>query len=114
MLAWARVYFYCIVGVTACSIFLVTPGKTYLAKKVKARSPPRPELKRGESQESMQGPTLGVPSEPGREFDEMVEEIMEEVKRRQGNGTIPDGQELRRRVEETLKKKTGMEKGKAQ
>jgi lysophospholipid acyltransferase len=113
MLAWARVYFYCVIGVTICSIFLITPGKAYLQKKVKARSL-RPELRRGESQESMQGPTLGVPSEPGREFDEMVDEILEEVKRRQGSGTMPDGQELRRRVEETLRSKTSQEKGKSQ
>lgn len=105
LLAWQRVYYYCIIGVIACSIFLVTPGKAYLQKQVKLRAS-RPELKRGESQESMQGTTLGVPSEPGREFDEMVDEIMEEIKRRQGNGTIPDGQELKRRVEETLRMKT--------
>lgn len=109
MRAWARVYFYCVVGVTACSIFLVTPGKAYLQKHVKARST-KPELKRGESQESMQGATLGVPSEPGREFDEMVDEIMEEVKRRKGNSALPDGQELRKRVEETLRSKTRQDK----
>lgn len=108
MTAWARVYFYCIIGVTASSIFLVTPGKTYLQKQVKTRSA-RPELKRHESQESMQGATLGVPSEPGREFDEMVDEIMEEVKKRQGSSTLPDGQELRRKVEETLRSKVGMD-----
>ncbi|KAK3048877.1 Lysophospholipid acyltransferase [Extremus antarcticus] len=103
MLAWTRVYFYCVIGVTACSVFLVTPGKAWLQRKVKARVG-RPELKRGESQE---GTTLGVPSEPGQEFDEMVDEIMEEVKRRQGSSALPDGQELRKRVEETLRSKTG-------
>lgn len=54
-LVWARVYFYAIIGVTACSLFLVTPGKAYLSKKVKARTGAgRPDaLKRNESQESL-------------------------------------------------------------
>lgn len=54
-LVWARVYFYAIIGVTACSLFLVTPGKTYLSKKVKARTGAgRPaSLRRNESQESL-------------------------------------------------------------
>jgi lysophospholipid acyltransferase len=109
MLAWARVYFYCVIGVTICTVFLVTPGKVYLQKQVKARSA-RPDLKRGESQESLQGATLGVPSEPGKEFDEMVEEIMEEIKSRQGSSALPDGQELRKRVEDALKSRTKEEK----
>ena len=104
MLAWARVYFYCIVGVTFCSVFLATPGKTYLQKQVRARST-KPELRRNESQESLQGATLGVPNEPGQEFDEMVDEIMEEVKKRRGSAAGPDGMELRKKVEETLRKK---------
>ena len=99
--AWARVHFYCIIGVTACSFFLVTPGKTYLQKKVKARTA-KPDMRRTASQESLQGGTLGVPSEPGQEFDEMVDEIMEEVKKRRGSKEGPDGLELRKMVEEKL------------
>ena len=50
---------------------------------------------------------MGVPSEPGKEFDEMVDEIMEEVKRRRGSAAeVPEGLELRKMVEETLMKKT--------
>ena len=111
MMAWARVYFYCIIGVTICTIFLVTPGKSYLQKQVKARTS-RPEMKRVESQESLSGATLGVPNEPGREFDEMVDEIVEEVKRRRGSQAGPDV-ELRKLVEENLVKKReeGKEKG---
>lgn len=56
--------------------------------------------------ESLQGATLGVPSEPGREFDEMVDEIVEEVKKRSGGQPLPDAAELRRRVEASLKRKT--------
>ena len=113
MLAWARVYFYCIIGVTLCSVFLVTPGKTYLQQRVKARTSSRPDLRRNESQESLQGATLGVPSEPGQEWDELVDEVMVEVKKRRGSRAGPEGLELRKMVEETLHKKVGGgEKGK--
>lgn len=111
MLAWARVYFYCIIGVTACSVFLLTPGKTWLARKVKARaSRPTEGLKRAESYESMQGATLGVPSEPGREWDELVDEVVEEVKRRKGSAAVSDGVELRKKIEETLRSKVNGQK----
>lgn len=113
VLVWARVYFYCIVGVAALNIFLLTPGKTWLAKKVKARNP-RPDLKRNESQESLQGATLGVPMDPGKEYDEMVDEIVEEVKKRRGGKPGPEGLELRKLVEETLNQKKSGDGKKAQ
>ena len=71
-LVWGRVYFYCIIGVVASSAFLASPGKPWLQQKVKARSTRPDKLMRSQSQESLQGATLGVPSEPGQEFDEMV------------------------------------------
>ncbi|WPH00819.1 Hypothetical protein R9X50_00364900 [Acrodontium crateriforme] len=107
--AWARVYYYCVIGVAACSIFLASPGKALLLKRVKARSTRRPELTRNESQESLQGATLGVPVNPGKEWDEMVDEIVEEVKRRRGSAAGPEGVDLRRKVEETLKRTTSGE-----
>ena len=111
MLAWTRVYFYGIIGVTICSVFLLTPGKAYLQNKVKERST-RPGMKRAESQESMQGATLGVPSEPGQAFDEMVDEVMEEIKKRRGSKAGPDGMELKKMIEEHLVKTVKDEKGK--
>ena len=72
MLAWSRVYFYCPIGVALCSLFLASPGKAWLAKKAKAHAgAKRPAVSRSESMESLQGATLGVPSEPGKEFDEV-------------------------------------------
>ena len=78
---WARNYFFCPIGVALCSLFLASPGKAWLAKKVKARQTKRPtdSMKRSESMESLEGATLGVPNEPGKAFDEMVDEVMEEV-----------------------------------
>ncbi|KAK4548479.1 hypothetical protein LTR36_009389 [Oleoguttula mirabilis] len=116
--AWARVYFYAIVGTLACSAFLASPGKSWLQAKVKARSssnnntstgPPGGALGRVESDNGdglQEGATLGVPSEPGEEWDEMVEEIMVEVKRRRGSKPGPEGVELRRLVEDTLQRTT--------
>lgn len=106
MLVWSRVYFYAIIGVTACSIFLVTPGKSFLVKKVKARSG-RPDLRKNDSQESLGGATLGVPTSPGDTFDEMVDEIVEEVKRRRGTAPGPEGPELRKKVEVALQNAGG-------
>ncbi len=108
ILVWRRVYFYCIIGVTLSSLFLLTSGKTYLQKKVKARTTVvKPEIKRTGSHEGMEGATLGVPDEPGREFDEMVDEITEEVRKRKGSAIGPDGMALRRMVEETLNRNLG-------
>ncbi|SMQ53226.1 unnamed protein product [Zymoseptoria tritici ST99CH_3D7] len=115
-LVWARVYFYAIIGVLGCSIFLATPGKAWLSKKVKARTgASRPGIRRNESQDHLEGATLGVPVNLVKEFDEMVDEIVEEVKRRRaaGNGDKgPEGAELRSLVAETLKRTTSQDGGK--
>lgn len=110
--AWARVYFYAIIGTGACSLFLLTPGKPWLQKKVKAHSTrPTGQLHRNESQESLHGATLGVPNDPSQEWDEMVDEIMVEVKKRKDAKDLPQGQELRKRVEETLQRTKSAEIG---
>lgn len=109
--AWAQVYFYAVVGTGICSALLGSPAKAWLSQKVKARTS-KPAITRSESTESLQGATLGVPSDPGREFDAMVDEIMDEVKKRRGSKHLPDGQELRKQVEDNLLSK--MRTGKAQ
>lgn len=62
-------------------------------------------MQRKESHESLQGATLGVPMDPGLEFDEMVDEIVEEVRKRRGGKPLPDREEVRRQVERTLSEK---------
>lgn len=114
MMAWARVYFYGIIGVAACSAFLMSPGKKWLQQKVKARTMVRPEPHRADSHEGMQGATLGVPHEPGQEFDEMVDEIVEEVKKRRGSKTVPDAMELRKMVADNLSENLNGDKSKTQ
>jgi lysophospholipid acyltransferase len=62
-------------------------------------------LQRAESHESLQGATLGVPTDPGVEFDEMVDEIVEEVRKRRGGKPLPNPAEVRLQVERTLSAK---------
>ena len=45
---------------------------------------------------------MGVPTDPGVEFDEMVDEIVEEVRKRRGGKPLPNPAEVRRQVERTL------------
>lgn len=106
MLVWGRVYFYVIIGVMACSLFLLTPGKQWLQKQVKAHT--RPALQRQDSHDSMKGDTyLGLPNDPGKEWDEMVDEITEEVKKRRGSKPWGlEGKDLRQVVEEKMKSTT--------
>ena len=90
---WGAVYFYAVVGTILSSAFLASPGKAWLQKKVKARSTKPESLSRSQSHDSLQGATLGVPSEPGKEFDEAVDEIAEEVKKimaKDGKQTVED------------------------
>jgi lysophospholipid acyltransferase len=95
------------IGVFACSIFLASPGKKILSKRVRAYmspgSPSRPGIKRNESMESLQGATLGIPVDPEKEFDELVEEVMEELRKRTGGLEIKiEPPELKKLVEEKL------------
>lgn len=98
---WGQVYFYCVFGTVIASAFFASPGKRWLLKKVKARTT-KPAMSRNESQEDLQGAMLGVPVDPGREFDDMVDEIIEEVKRRRGSADLPTSDELRQQVKDTL------------
>ena len=43
--------------------------------------------------------------DPGVEFDEMVDEIVEEVRKRRGGKPLPNPAEVRRQVERTLSEK---------
>lgn len=98
---WAQVYFYCVVGVVISSGLIASPLKKQLQKRVKKYTS-RPTMHRNESQENMQGAMLGVPVDPGKEFDEFVDEMIEEVKRRRGSVDLPSPEELKKQVRETL------------
>jgi lysophospholipid acyltransferase len=105
------------IGVFACSIFLASPGKKVLSKRVRAYTgasgapASRPGMKRNESMESLQGATLGIPVDPERELDELVEEVLEELRRRTGGLEIKiEPPELKKLVEEkVLRRSTSSE-----
>lgn len=101
MRAWASVYFYVVIGVSLSGALTASPAKRNIQQRLKARTT-RPAMKRQESMEEFHGATLGVPGDPGKEFDEMVNEIVEEVKRRKGNKDLPEATELKKQVEENL------------
>ncbi|KAI9704642.1 MAG: lysophospholipid acyltransferase [Bogoriella megaspora] len=95
---WARVYFYCIIGVAACLGFLASPGKAYLQHQIHQRTA-RPKMPRAPTQDGE--PVLGLPNDPEKEIAEAIEEIRQEVERRQKEGK-PSADEIRKSIESKL------------
>ncbi|KAG9835829.1 MBOAT family protein-like protein, partial [Aureobasidium melanogenum] len=102
---WQRVYFYTIIGVTATSLFLLSPGKQFLQQKVKQHSNPSEEQVKKDLEKENRNPTLGLPDDPGRAWDEMVEEIAAEIQERKRKG-LPIPAKLRQEAEAVGKKVT--------
>ncbi|KAJ9301409.1 hypothetical protein DTO271G3_1544 [Paecilomyces variotii] len=103
---WAHVYFYGIIGVFSTIGFFASPAKAILVKRLKKRNVPH--IPRTASQETLRAPTLGLPHDPARDFDEAVQEIRSEIEARNRRGsvvTMPTGDDLRRAVEDKLGKK---------
>lgn len=105
LIVWSRVWFYCVIGVTATSLFLLSPGKAYLQSRVKQHSQPSEEQVRASVETESRNPTLGLPDDPGRAWDEMVEEISREIEERRRKGMPITGQ-LKREAEAIGKKIT--------
>jgi len=102
-LVWSRVYFYVVFGAAASMAFFASPAKVWLIKKLKARNQSALQPK-----ENIEHPLMGLPSDPGRDIDEAVKEIKEEVEARRRRGTsasMPTGQNMKAAVEEKLGKK---------
>ena len=96
-------YFYGAIGVAASLAFFNSPGKRVLIKRLDKRN--HPHVRKTLSQETQHPPALGLPNDPGREIDEAIEEIKQEVDRRQRQGstiTMPRGDDLRKLVEEKV------------
>jgi len=102
LFVWSRVYYYAIVGVGIGSLFFASPAKRILSKRVKARSP-RPGLQRNDSQQSLSGATLGVPLDPSKDLDELVDEVTKELQKNYGTDKLPDLVDIRGFVEEKLR-----------
>ncbi|KAI9810983.1 MAG: lysophospholipid acyltransferase [Pycnora praestabilis] len=108
LLVWARVYFYCLIGVAASMAFFASSAKPWLIKELAKRN--NSGLQRTLSQESLQEPMHGLPNDPGQEFDEILKEVREEVEARRRKGitrseTVPEGTELKAGTEKKLGKR---------
>lgn len=85
LLVWSRVYFYAIIGTALATGFFASPGKLYLIKLLKKRSGETgAKMMRTTSQESITGnqPILGLPPNPDRDFQEIVQEVQAEIEAR--------------------------------
>jgi lysophospholipid acyltransferase len=103
---WRSVYFYGIIGNILSIIFFASPAKGYLIRRLKKRN--KPHFPRTASTESVHGPTLGLPNDPAREFDDAVQEIRAELEARRRRGSVvgmPTGEELKAAVEDKLGRK---------
>lgn len=98
-------YFYAIVGVAACLLFFASPAKAELRRRLNVRAKaagqatpaahtPAVEKEKGEVEllvpgqrrEDVRGPALGLPDDPGRDLDEIMSEIRQEVEMRKEKG----------------------------
>ncbi|KAL5332345.1 MBOAT, membrane-bound O-acyltransferase family-domain-containing protein [Aspergillus crustosus] len=97
---WGAVYYYGITATIASLIFFTSPAKGFLIRKLKTRG--RPKVERSASTESIQEPTLGLPNDAFKEFDDAVHEIRYEIESRRRRGsvvTMPTGEDLKAAVE---------------
>lgn len=123
LLVWARVYFYTIIGVAA-SLALFSrslPFRKQLVKMQSDRAPKptvdvdgiekvareeakREKLTRMDSAGGMKrAPTLGLPDDPEAEIDEIVAEVKREIEERKRRGSLVQGFDVRKAVDEKLK-----------
>ncbi|KAI9762312.1 MAG: hypothetical protein M4579_000460 [Chaenotheca gracillima] len=100
-LVWARVYFYAIIGVAVSMGFFASPAKPWLVKQLDARNralagtagasgadAARAQKEKAGTRESMAKETvLGLPSDPGKDFDEVMMEVKREVDMRRRRGS---------------------------
>lgn len=98
--AWSRVYFYCIIGATASLGFFASPAQGWLKGRLDRRN--TPYLRKTISQESVRGPTMGLPEDPSQDLDEIIEEVKREIETRKKTSRSI-GQDLRETVQERLK-----------
>jgi lysophospholipid acyltransferase len=88
-LVWTRVYFYAIIGTALSTAFFASPAKAYLIKKLNERAGKTgAKLQRTHSQETLASkePVLGLPPDPQKDLEEVVQEVRAEMEARQRKG----------------------------
>ena len=123
LLVWSRVYFYTIFGTAASMVFFASPAKPWLIKQLDARNrtakmdQQQVQQEQQQSQRqpfsresTMEEPIMGggLPSDPGKELDDAVREIKEEVDARRQRGasvSMPTGRDMKEAVENKIGRK---------
>lgn len=90
--------------------FFASPAKSWLINRLKERNDP--VLQRTASQESLNHPMMGLPNDPGQEFDDIVREVREEVEARRRRGSRKSdsfsfNQDVKAAVQERLGQSSG-------
>ncbi|KAL8661917.1 MAG: hypothetical protein Q9202_005200 [Teloschistes flavicans] len=109
LLVWSRVYFYAVLGTAASMAFFASPAKPWLIKRLNARNRRKLQQQQAPLKESqIEHPLMGLPSDPGQEFDDVIKEIKEEVEVRRKRGVnvnMPTGQDMKSAIEDKLGRK---------
>lgn len=85
--------------------FFASPAKPWLIKQLNDKR--KPALQRTASQESMREPVMGMPHDPGQDFDEVFQEVRDEVMRRRKNSSGRRGLSVAQEVKEVLRERVG-------
>lgn len=100
--AWSRVYFYAPIGVMLSMVFFASPAKRYLIKMqerrigkamaaTKGKEPVHNTAAPSAKQLHVEHTTMmGLPSDPGQELDEIMQEVSEQVGMRRRTGNIAE------------------------
>ncbi|KAI4207357.1 MAG: hypothetical protein LQ346_000607 [Caloplaca aetnensis] len=122
LLVWSRVYFYAVIGTAASMAIFASPAKQWLVWHLNARQKnakmqwqeqeqlPRRTQHLLPHDRKLEDPVLGggLPSDPGKELDEAVREIKEEVEAMRKRGvsvSMPRGQDMEAAAEKKLGRK---------
>ncbi|KAI8954600.1 MBOAT family protein [Xylaria longipes] len=80
--AWSRVNFYAIFTTFATLAFFASPAKGYLRRMLEKKSREAGgRLSRTTSSENLKEPVLGLSADPGRDINEAIQQIQEEVEK---------------------------------
>ena len=111
IIAWARVYFYCIIGVLVSMAVFSSPAVGVVRAQLNKRQ--RPQSQRVASSDSIiKGGQLGLPEDPGQDLDELMDEIRKEVELRRTRG-MSISQGLQEAVQDRLKARDQLAKGRS-
>lgn len=84
--------------------FFASPAKPWLIKQLNEKR--KPALQRTASQESLKEPVMGMPHDPGQDFDEVFQEVRDEVEKRRRNKPGPRSVSAGQKIERALSEMT--------